>query len=105
MRIVALSLLVLSTLAIAGCETKAAKVKKLQDLRRKKQVLREIHFHAVALPNRDGGRYLYETIKDRGGRLRNTAGRPVGESLRTASRDGAATLCDLARPGDHTQSY
>jgi hypothetical protein len=31
MRTVALSLLLLWTLAIAGCETKAAKVKKLQD--------------------------------------------------------------------------
>ena len=31
MRIVALYLLVLSTLALTGCETKAAKVKKLQD--------------------------------------------------------------------------
>jgi hypothetical protein len=31
MRIVALSLLLLWTLAIAGCESKAAKVKKLQD--------------------------------------------------------------------------
>jgi hypothetical protein len=31
MRIVALSLLVLWTLTIAGCESKAAKVKKLQD--------------------------------------------------------------------------
>lgn len=31
MRILALSLLLLSTLALAGCESKTAKVKKLQD--------------------------------------------------------------------------
>ena len=31
MRIVALSLLLLSTLALAGCQSKAGKVKKLQD--------------------------------------------------------------------------
>src|SRR5580704_3616255 len=74
-------------------------------VRRKKQVLREIHFHAVSLSDRDGGRYLHEAIKDRGGRLRNTARSPGGECLGTASRDGAATLRDLARPGNHTQSY
>ena len=73
-------------------------------VRRKKQVLREIHFHAVALPDRDGGRYLHEAIKDSGRRLRNTARGPGGERLRTARRDGAATLRDLARSGNHTQS-
>src|ERR1035438_851442 len=71
-------------------------------VRRKKQVLREIHFHAVALPDRDGGRYLYEAVKDSGGRLRNTARRPVGECLGTAGRDGAATLGDLACSSNHT---
>ena len=74
-------------------------------VRRKKQVLREIHFHAVALPNRDGGRYLYEAVKDRGGRLRNTARSPIGECLGTARGDGAATLRDLACSSNHTQSY
>src|SRR5260370_26992005 len=74
-------------------------------VRRKKQVLREIHFHAVALSNCDCGRYLHEAIKDRGGRLRNTACSSVGECLGTARRDGAPTLRDLARPGNHTQSY
>src|SRR5208282_4485117 len=69
-----------------------------------KQVLREIHFHTVALSNCDGGRYLYEAIKDRGGRLRNTARSPVGECLGTARGDGAATLSDLTRSGNHTQS-
>ena len=72
-------------------------------IRRKKQVLREIHFHAVALSNCDGGRYLYEAIKDRGRRLRNTPRRPVGERLGTARRNGAATLSDLAGSGNHTQ--
>ena len=73
-------------------------------VRRKKQVLREIDFYAVALPNRDSRRYLYEAIKDRGRRLRNTARSPVGECLGTARGDGAATLSDLARSGNHTQS-
>ena len=67
-------------------------------IRRKKQVLREIHFHAVTLPDRDGGRYLYKAIKDRGRRLRNAARRAVGECLGTARGDGAATLRDLASP-------
>ena len=35
-------------------------------IRRQKQVLREIHFHAMALPNRDGGRYLQEAVKNAG---------------------------------------
>jgi hypothetical protein len=33
------------------------------------QVLGEIHLHVVALSDRDGGRYLYEAVKDRRGRL------------------------------------
>src|ERR1700683_2255432 len=74
-------------------------------VRRKKQVLREIHFHAVTLSDRDGGRDLYEAIKNRGSRLRNTAGSSVGECLGTARGDGAATLRDLAGSSNHTQSY
>src|ERR1700687_223954 len=74
-------------------------------VRRKKQVLREIHFHAVALPNRDGGRYLDEAVKDSGCRLRNTGCSAVGKCLRTAGGDGPATLRDLARSGNHAQSY
>src|SRR5713101_6842352 len=74
-------------------------------VRRQKQILREIHFHAVALPNRDGRGYLHEAIKDRGRRLRNTASRPVGECLGTAGGNRAAALRDFARSGDHAQSY
>ena len=73
-------------------------------VRRKKQVLREIHFHAVTLPDRDGGRYLYEAVKDSGRRLRNTARSPVRECLGTARGNRAATLSDLACPSNHTQS-
>src|ERR1035438_3959732 len=72
-------------------------------VRRKKQVLREIHFHAVALPNRDGGGYLYEAVKDSGGRLRNTARSPVRECLGSARCNGPATLSDLACSGNHAQ--
>ena len=73
-------------------------------VRRKKQVLREIHFHAMALSYCDGGRYLYEAVNDRGRRLRNTARSPIGECLGTARGNGAATLSDLARSGNYTQS-
>jgi len=52
----------------------------------------------------DSRRYLYEAIKDRGRRLRNTARSPIGECLGTTRGDGAATLSDLARSGNHTQS-
>src|ERR1700683_4574470 len=73
-------------------------------VRRKKQVLREIDFHAMSFPNRDRGRYLNEAVKDSGRRLRNTSCSPVGERLGAACGNGAATLRDLARSGDHTQS-
>jgi len=73
-------------------------------VRRKKQVLREIHFHAMALPDRDGGRYLYEAIKDSGGRLRNTAHGAVRECLGAVRCNGAATLSDLACSDNHAQS-
>src|ERR1700729_1546249 len=63
-----------------------------------------MHFHGMALPDRDGGRYLYEAIKDRGGRLRNTARGPVRECLGAARCNGAATLSDLVRSGNHPQS-
>src|ERR1039458_5931374 len=58
----------------------------------------------MSLSDRDRGRYLYEAVKDRSGRLRNTARRPVGECLGTARGDGAATLSDLACSGNDTQS-
>src|SRR2546425_12059993 len=74
-------------------------------VRRKKQVLREIHFHTVALANRDRGRYLYEAVKDGGRRLRNTARSPVGECLGPARGDGTPTLRDLTCSGNHSQSY
>src|SRR5712671_892724 len=73
-------------------------------VRRKKQVLREIHFHAVALANRDSRRYLYEAVKDSGCRLRNTARGSVRECLGTTRCNGAATLRDLACSSNHTQS-
>jgi len=72
-------------------------------VRRKKQVLREIHFHAMALPDRDGGRYLYEAIKDSGGRLRKHCRGPVRECLGSARCNGPATLSDLACSGNHAQ--
>src|ERR1039458_7969512 len=59
----------------------------------------------MALPNRDGGRYLNESVKDSGRRLRNTGRSPVGECLRTTRCNGSATLRDLARSGNHAQSY
>src|ERR1017187_2438636 len=73
-------------------------------IRGKKHVLREIHFHAMSFPNRDRRWYLDETVKDRGRGLRNTSCSPVGESLGAAWGNGAATLADLTRSGDHTQS-
>src|SRR5713226_6824813 len=74
-------------------------------VRRKKQVLREIHFHAMSFPNRDRGRYLNEAVKDSGRRLRNIVRSPVGECLGAARGNGAPTLRDLACSSDHTQSY
>jgi len=73
-------------------------------VRRKKQVLREIDFHAMSFTNRDRGWYLDETVKDGRCGLRNAARRSVGESLRAARCNGAATLSDLARPSDNPQS-
>ena len=74
-------------------------------VRRKKQVLREIDLHAMSFPNRDRGWDLDETVKNARRGLRNTACRPVRERLGAARGYGAATLRDLARSGDHTQSY
>ena len=70
----------------------------------KKQVLREIDFHAMSFPNRDRGWYLNEAVKDSGRRLRNTPCGPVGKCLGATRGNGAATLRDLARSGNHTQS-
>src|SRR5713101_7504382 len=72
-------------------------------VRRQKQVLRKIHFHAMALPNRDGGRYLHEAVKNAGRGLRNTGRSSIGERLRAAGGDGAAALRDLAGSGNHSQ--
>src|ERR1017187_17237 len=72
-------------------------------IRGKEHVLREVHFHAVSLPNRDGGRNLYEAVKDRCGGLRNTARRPVCECLGATRCNGPASLRDLTGSGDHTQ--
>jgi len=71
---------------------------------RQKQVLREIHFHAMSLPDRDGGRNLHESVKDSVRRLRDAGRGSVGERLGTVRGDGAAALRDLACPGNHAQS-
>ena len=72
-------------------------------VRRKKQVLCEIDLHAMSFPNRDRGWYLDETVKNARRGLRNTACSPVRERLGAARGKGAATLRDLAGPGDYTQ--
>ena len=72
-------------------------------VRRKKQVLREIDFHAMSFPNRDRGWYLDKTVKYARCGLRNTACCPVRERLGAARGNGASTLRDLAGPGDYTQ--
>src|SRR6202044_1948440 len=58
----------------------------------------------MSFPNRDRGWYLDEAVKYARRGLRNAARCTVGESLRTAHCNGAATLSDLARPSNHTQS-
>src|ERR1017187_6940271 len=73
-------------------------------IRGKEHVLREIHFHAVSLPNRDGGRNLNEAVKDRCGGLRNTRCGANRERLGATRGNGPAPLRDLAGSGDHTQS-
>src|SRR5580700_4014671 len=74
-------------------------------VRRKNQVLRKVHFHTVALPNRDGRRYLHEAVNDRGRGLRNAGRSPVRECLGTARCNRAATLGNFARSGNHAQGY
>src|ERR1700677_3191028 len=44
---------------------------------RQQHVLGKVHFHSMPLPNSDGGRYLYEAVKNCGGRLGNAGGRTV----------------------------
>ena len=73
-------------------------------IRRQKHVLREIDLHAMAFPNGDGWRNLYEAVKDGGSGLRNTGGSTVGEALGTTRRDGPTSLRNLARSGDYAQS-
>jgi len=46
-------------------------------VRRKKQVLREIDFHAMSFTNRDRGWYLDETVQDGRCGLRNAARAPL----------------------------
>jgi len=71
---------------------------------RKKHILREIHFHAVPLPNRDRGRYLHEAVKNGAGRLRDTGRSAVGERLGAAGGDCPAALRNLACSGNNAQS-
>src|ERR1035437_6775728 len=71
---------------------------------RKEHVLREIHFHAVSLPNRDSGRNLNEAVKNRRGGLRNTGCRAGRECLGATRCNSPASLRDLTGSGDDTQS-
>src|ERR1019366_3859640 len=73
-------------------------------VRRQKQILRKVDFYAMALPNRDGGWYLQEAVKNAGRGLGDAGRSSVGKCLRAAGGDGAAALHDLAGTGNDTQS-
>ena len=71
-------------------------------IRRQEHVLHKINLHAVALTNRDRGRYLHEAIQDSVCGLGDAACGASGESLGTTGADRAAALGNLARSGNHT---